>query len=325
MGDMRPFFSVIVPVYNRASVLGRALQSVLRQTWQDFEIVVVDDGSSDNPEAVIAALDDPRIRYIRQTNRGGGAARNAGLDAARGLFVAPLDSDDEFLPGHLERMQRLLSGMTNLAGYARVLVDRGNRRTLLKPPRAIRTGEHMATYLLCDRGFVPTITLAVDRDLARRVRYHETLRFGEDTDFAIRLYLAGCCFAMLEEPGAVWHDHADAVRTSAGRKGARMLDWIEQLRPDIPSVAYYGCRGWTIAKGIAPSDRLKALRLYLAALRHGCYRPRLAVIVFLQIFLPDGLYRRIADRAIGWLALRRVFGKSPRQEISLSANPNEAC
>jgi glycosyltransferase involved in cell wall biosynthesis len=323
---MNPFFSVIVPVYNRAHVLARALQSVLTQSCGDFEIVVVDDGSSDDPAAAIAALGDPRIRYLRQENRGGGAARNAGLDTARGRYIAPLDSDDEFLPGHLERMKSLLEGTTDLAGYARVVVDRGRGRSLLKPPRAIRQGEHMATYLLCDRGFVPTITLAVERELARRVRYHETIRFGEDTDFAIRLYLAGCRFAMLEEPGAVWHDLHDPKRTSAGRRGARMQAWVEEMKPRLPARAYHGCRGWTIAKGIAPDHPWRALMLYATALRHRCYRPRLAAIVFLQIFLPDNLYRRIADRAIEWLSLRKsAVPPAATMPVVASSTPTQPC
>jgi glycosyltransferase involved in cell wall biosynthesis len=299
---MTPFFSVVIPVYNRAPVLGRALKSIFAQSCQDFEIVVVDDGSSDDPAEVIARFADPRITYIRQRNRGGGAARNAGIDAARGRFIAPLDSDDEFLPDHLAHMKALLENTERVVGYARVLVNRGNGKSLLKPARALRPGEHMATYLLCDRGFVPTITVTVERALAQRIRYSEYLRFGEDTDFAIRLFLDGCRFHMLEEPGAIWHDLDDATRASANRKGARLAAWIEELRPRIPNTAYHGCRGWTIAKGVALGNRPQALRLYATALLNRCYRPHLAVIIFLQIFLSDRQYRRVADFGIGWLA-----------------------
>jgi glycosyltransferase involved in cell wall biosynthesis len=290
-----PFFSVVIPVYNRADALKDALDSVLEQTCQDFEIIVVDDGSADNPSKVVDAMEDGRIRFLRQDNRGGGAARNTGIDAARGRFVAFLDSDDRFLPHHLERMKQLLDGTSNVVGYAKMIVDRGRGRTLLKPPRALGPDEHMATYLLCDRGFVPTITVVVEANMARRIRYHEDLRAAEDTDFAIRLFLAGNKFAMIEEPGAVWKDIYDPARTSAGRKGARLLHWIEELRSQIPERAYYGCRGWAIAKGIAPRHKFRALKLYFTALRHGCYRPQLAAIIFLQIFLPNRIYRRIAD------------------------------
>src|SRR5438876_870324 len=95
-GDATAFFSVVIPVYNRADVLDGALRSVLAQTEQDFEIIVVDDGSKDDPARVVGAFDDPRIRFHRQINRGGGAARNAGVDLAKGRFTAFLDSDDVY-------------------------------------------------------------------------------------------------------------------------------------------------------------------------------------------------------------------------------------
>ena len=297
-GEIAPLFSVIVPVYNRAHALKAALQSILAQTCQDFEIVIVDDGSTDDPKAAIDAIGDPRIRYVRQENRGGSAARNRAIDEARGEYIAPLDSDDLFLPHHLETMRRLLDGTTNTVGYARMIVDRGNGRSLIKPPRAIRAGEHMATYLMCDRGFVPTITVVVERAIARRVRYDEQLPFAQDMDFALRLYLGGCKFKMAGEPGAVWRDEYNPNRTSAGRKSARLTGWLETMRPRIPVKAYYGARGWMIAKGVAQTDKFTALKLYLNAVVRGCYRPKLAATIFLQIFFPDWLYRRVADGVI---------------------------
>jgi hypothetical protein len=293
-----PLFSVVIPVYNRAEPLRRALRSVLDQTCQDFEIVVVDDGSADDPKRVVEEIGDPRIRLFRQDNRGGGAARNAGIDRARGRLIAFLDSDDVFLPAHLVTMQRLLAGTNDTAGYAPMIVDRGAGRTFIKPPRALGAGEHMANYLMCDRGFVPTITLVLPREIARRVRYDESMPFAQDTDFAIRLFLAGCSFVMAEHPGAIWKDIADPNRASAGRKGARLLSWVEQLRPCIPAKAYYGCRGWMIAKGVTVTNPFQALRLYGHAVGRGCYGARLAAIVFLQIFFSDRLYRALADGAI---------------------------
>lgn len=293
-----PFYSVIIPVYNRAHLLRAALDSVLAQTEQDFEIVVVDDGSIDDPGGVVEAVGDPRIRFLRQCNRGSSHARNTGIDIARGQFLAFLDSDDEFLPGHLATMRGIVEGTTNVVGYARMIVDRGQGRTFLKAPRAIVPGEHMATYLMCDRGFVQTSTLVVERNLAMRIRYDELLGLGDDTDFAIRLFAAGCRFVMAETPGAVWHDTFDPNRASAGRKGAELMAWLERIKPAIPPQAYHGARGWMIAKGVATQNPLKAFRLYVTALRHGCYRPRLAAVIFLQIFLPDAVYRRIADQAI---------------------------
>ena len=298
-----PFFSVIIPVYNRAPALKRAIESVRAQSCQDFEIVVVDDGSKDDPGAVAAGFNDPRIRFYTQTNGGGGKARNTAIDHACGRFIAPLDSDDIFLPHHLASMKALLEHSTGLVGYARVQVDRGNGRVFLKPPRAIRPGEDMATYLLCDRGFVPTITVVAPRDAATRVRYAENLRPAEDTDFAIRLALAGHRFEMLEEAGAVWQDEFDPSRVSASAGGDKLGAWLTKMRPQISPRAYHGARGWAYAKLVAPKHPLMALILYLNAVLRGCYRPSLAVVIFLQIFLGRRGYRRLADHAISWLRI----------------------
>ncbi len=308
---MTPFFSVVIPVHNRAAHLAQALASVLVQTEQDFEIVVVDDGSIDEPNKTVEDAGDPRIRYWLQDNRGGGAARNAGIDQARGRFVAFLDSDDRFLPNHLSAMRTLLAHTGGVAGYAPVRVERGGGRSFVKPPRAIREGEHMANYVLCDRGFVPTITLVVPTEMARRVRYDEGLAFAQDADFCIRLFLAGCRFVMADHPGAVWNDVRDPRRVSAGRKGARMIAWLEKLKPEIPVQAYYGARGWMIAKGLAGADPLAALRLFADAVSRGCYRPRMAAVIFVQIFCPDSLYRKIADAVIAW-SRGAVWSRSAR-------------
>ncbi len=293
-----PLFSVVIPVYNRAAVLGAALASIRAQSCSDFEVIVVDDGSADDPAAVVESFADPRMRNVRQDNRGAAAARNRGIDLARGRFVAFLDSDDLFLPDHLRTMAGLLDGTANVVGYAPIVVDRGDGRSMVKPPRALRAGEHMAIYLLCDRGFVPTITLVVPRQIAARVRYDESVSFGDDKDFALRLYLAGCSFVMAGEPGAVWKDEFDPARLSAGRKGAGLMPWIDRMRPQIPARAYYGCRGWAIAKGVAITSKLSAFRLFLEAVLRGAYRPPMAARIFLQIFLPDRLYRRLADAAL---------------------------
>ncbi|MBU6442319.1 MAG: glycosyltransferase family 2 protein [Alphaproteobacteria bacterium] len=293
-----PLFSVVIPVYNRAELLRGALESVRAQSCQDFEIVVVDDGSADDPAKTAAAFADPRIRCVRQQNAGASAARNRGIDLAHGRYVAFLDSDDNFLPHHLERMARLLENTTDTAGFARMIVDRGDGRNFLKPPRGPRPGEHMANYLLCERGFVPTITLVVPREIAARVRYDETVGYGDDADFAIRLYLSGCQFVMAEEPGAIWHDVATPSRLSAASSSRSLLPWLARMRPVIPARAYYGCRGWYIAKGVAATSKAAALKLFLSALIHGAYRPALAARIFLQIFLPDTAYRRLADSTL---------------------------
>ncbi len=99
MNIQRPLVSVVLPTYNRAHLIGQAITSALNQTYQNIELIVVDDGSTDNTESVIATFDDERLQYIKLSkNVGRSAARNHALRAVRGEFVAFLDSDDYFLP-----------------------------------------------------------------------------------------------------------------------------------------------------------------------------------------------------------------------------------
>ncbi len=101
--------SVIIPVYNQAQFIDKAIESVLKQSYQNFEIIVVNDGSTDNTEAIVKGFIDFRIRYIcHSDNRGISAARNTGIRASRGEYIALLDADDEFLPEKLDMQVKLL-------------------------------------------------------------------------------------------------------------------------------------------------------------------------------------------------------------------------
>ncbi|MGO8754175.1 MAG: glycosyltransferase family 2 protein [Gallionellaceae bacterium] len=101
MKTVSPSFSIVIPAYNAAETLACALDSVLAQTWLPHEVIVVDDGSSDNTEEVVAAYGD-RVTYLRQKNAGPSAARNLGVETASGDWIAFLDADDWYYPGRLQ-------------------------------------------------------------------------------------------------------------------------------------------------------------------------------------------------------------------------------
>jgi glycosyltransferase involved in cell wall biosynthesis len=107
--------SVIVPLFNKANYVARAIRSILAQTLTEFELLVVNDGSTDGGEQVVATFTDPRIRLLHQPNAGPGAARNRGLAEARGEYVAFLDADDEWLPEYLASGIRILDNVPEAA------------------------------------------------------------------------------------------------------------------------------------------------------------------------------------------------------------------
>lgn len=97
-----PFFSIIIPTYNRAHTISRPVDSILAQTFPDWELIVIDDGSTDDTRTVVEGYKDERIRYVWQENQERSAARNHGIRLAKGEWICFQDSDDEYLPEHLE-------------------------------------------------------------------------------------------------------------------------------------------------------------------------------------------------------------------------------
>ena len=106
--------SVIIPTYNRAKLLKRAIESVLNQTFQDFELIVVDDGSTDDTKEIVKSFNNQKIIYIYQENFGGAALpKNVGIKMAQGKYIAILDSDDEWLPEKLQKQVTLFERSKN--------------------------------------------------------------------------------------------------------------------------------------------------------------------------------------------------------------------
>src|SRR6185312_11309056 len=102
----KPFFTVIIPTYNREKLLQRAIESVLAQTEQDFEIIIVDDGSKDNTKELVKKY--KTVRYYIKKHEGAAAAKNFGISKVKGEFITFLDSDDAYLPQHLKTRKEFL-------------------------------------------------------------------------------------------------------------------------------------------------------------------------------------------------------------------------
>jgi hypothetical protein len=209
--------SIVIPAYNQGHYLGAAIESALAQTYADVEVVVVDDGSTDDTKAVATRYADPRIRYVYQQNRGLAAARNTGIRESTGALLTFLDSDDLFLPSKVEVLLAAMDarpGLGFVAGQA-VLIDEAGQRlgeTFEEGPPATPTD-----WLLGNPLHVGSVLLS--REWQSRVGlFDEALRSYEDWDLWLRLARAGCPMGWVAQPVSLYRFHGAQMT----RIGAQM-------------------------------------------------------------------------------------------------------
>ncbi|MCQ2179211.1 MAG: glycosyltransferase [Bacteroidales bacterium] len=187
--------SIVVPLYNKEHCVASAIGSVLAQTYADFEIVIVDDGSDDASADIIRSFNDTRIKLISTPNHGVSSARNTGICASRGEYVAFLDADDIWLPNYLEELEKLISECpgASIFGFANVVVMNGEEsRDLHGYPEGFRGVLHNVW-----RNGVPywTSAVCIARAAFDKVGlFDERMSYGEDMDMWWRV--------LLEYPGA---------------------------------------------------------------------------------------------------------------------------
>jgi glycosyltransferase involved in cell wall biosynthesis len=204
-----PLFTVVVPAYNTARMVGAAIRSVLAQTCGDFELIVVDDGSTDDTGARIRGFEaDPRVRGVRRENGGPAAARNTGIERATGEYVSFLDSDDLWMPNYLEAMDRALAEDRNAGlGYTDAwvlndetrLIFRGTAMSSNHPPPVPPTDHHELLKLLVQGNFIFS-SATVRRSVLDRVGHFDTRLWAtEDWEMWIRVVAAG--YRAVRPPG----------------------------------------------------------------------------------------------------------------------------
>ena len=232
--------SVVIPLFNRADRIEGAVRSVLEQEPRPLEIIVVDDGSSDKPDLARVSEIDARVRVIcHERNRGGSVARNTGIDAASGDFIAFLDADDRWLPNKLAvQLSQIRDLKTkNYFACANVRLDGGawdgapiNQR----PPHA---GEDISRYLLVHCCTFQTSALLLPAELAKSVRFDERLKRYQDFDFVLRLLKGGARYIYCHEPLAAWWSEEDPTRVSRQKSVEPTLFWLRAARSLMTSDA----------------------------------------------------------------------------------------
>lgn len=222
-----PMVSVVIPVYNRAHLLHRALDSVIAQTFKDIEILVIDDCSHDDPNSVIKEYDDARIKYIRQNvNQGVAAARNRGLREAKGKFVAFLDDDDEWFPEKLSKQVEKFLQSSPQVGliYTGVETVMDEGYTEIQIPTERGNVYRKLLYKNCIHGGSSTM---IRRNIITNIGFFdESLLAIEDYDYWLRIsrYYN---FEYIEEPLVRYHDIRTATTESDIRRSRNIKANLE--------------------------------------------------------------------------------------------------
>ncbi len=203
---MAPLFSIIIPTYNRASLLLKAIGSLKNQTFENWELIIIDDGSTDDTKALVNSITDYRIRYFYQNNQERSAARNAGIEEAVGDYITFLDSDDYYLPERLEK----LYGEIKKRNYPVAFFYTGNSYEeagkISKREESKYEFNTDLDFVIC--GIIGTPQACIHRTILSKHRFNENIHISEDMELWIRIVCDGYSLNFIEQYDIVTTIHS---------------------------------------------------------------------------------------------------------------------
>lgn len=225
-------FSIVIPLYNKENFIENTLNTVINQTYENYEILVVDDGSIDNSIDVVKNIEDKRIKLLRQENRGVSSARNYGISQAKHDFIAFLDADDTWHPSYLETMKSKIDAMHTCVAYcAHFNVIDGD--TVLKPKLKHKNDLVIESYFTesIHRTLIWTSTCIVRRDILNQLNgFDEDLSHAEDIHLWIRISLMGNIYFTPYVGGYYQREDSDSLsRTKNIRFERHLLSKLHQI------------------------------------------------------------------------------------------------
>lgn len=247
----KPLVSIVIPTYNRAELVTQTIDSVVQQSYPNLEIIIVDDGSTDDTENTIQNIKDSRIRYIKHPqNLGGATARNTGIEAATGGYTCFLDSDDLWLPNKIELQlafiqqfpdsEKIVTYTQRKISNPHKEVYKNRSKVTQKPNTDIKYSKNLADYLFCDDGDMQTSTLMMKSAFAKAVKFRSELKKHQDWDFCLRLEARGAIFAFLPQTLTIYQNHSCQNRTSRKVDYNTSINWIKEYASVISAKAHTG-------------------------------------------------------------------------------------
>ncbi|MFU9138943.1 glycosyltransferase family 2 protein [Erwinia tasmaniensis] len=235
------FFSIVIPAYNASESIVTTLDCVAAQTWQNFEVIIVDDKSSDADKlaAVVQSEKYSKLKInlvLSQEKLNGSGARNKGIELATGDYISFLDADDEWhhdkLLESVKTIQRLESeGRQKTIIFSQVNIIQDGSFLKVMPMQRPGRNETVAEYLFGCYGFIQTSTLVMKREYAEDIRFDTRYIRHQDYDFCIRADKKGYEFVMIEQPLANYHLITKFGSKHKGESVNYSLFWLDTMKP----------------------------------------------------------------------------------------------
>lgn len=197
--------SVIIPTYNRDKTILKSINSVLNQTYSDIEVIVVDDGSTDNTKKTVNSIKDKRLKYIYQKNQGACVARNRGIEEARGEYIAFHDSDDEWKNNKLEVQIKFLN--EKKADF----VSCGMKRNTKSNLKNVSLDYEINLENLLKYNVMSTQTMLMKKEVCQKVKFDKSFKRLQDWDYVLQVYLANYKIEYLNKPLVETNDSDNSI------------------------------------------------------------------------------------------------------------------
>lgn len=293
--------SVIIPTYNRAQLIREAVESVIGQDFSDWELLIIDDGSTDNTREIVGKY-GKSVKYVHQENAGPSAARNRGMSCAGGKYIAFLDADDVWLPEKLAIQNKLMENSRSAGivatGYYVCDRDLNVRETVIRKRKKVRRRD-----LLVKNTILTSSVLGRRECILEGGLFNERYRFGEDWDMWLRI-ASRFEIAYVQEPLCKYRVHSDSI--TLGMDPRNLEDWrdiIKRSRKSVGSPRELALSnkslGWfyfNVSYFHQCRNDKKSERKYLAmSLFYWPFDPCKRYIAFLRTLMDDSAYFRMRN------------------------------
>lgn len=233
------FFSIVVPAYGRLDLLRRALSSIAEQSFDNYEVIVVDDCSPEDVYGVVESLNIENIKYYKMfKNSGGGEARNKGIDLASGRYVAFLDSDDYWYSNRLDVLYNVIENNGSVDLIVSGSDIKKKNGTAASKLRGVDFSSGIFDAIILNGALVQTSALVVRRDLFPLLKFDSSLRKHQDLDLYVKADSLGIRPLVIPDSLGVWdisHDYNSISRTN---KYNQSIEWIKSVRGQVSLNAY---------------------------------------------------------------------------------------